>query len=64
MKSNTVSTRVDLRIPNEIYETIVKIAIQNEAPINKKTGNVTITSTVISLLTLGIESAKEKKFFV
>jgi hypothetical protein len=63
IKINAKSTRVDLRIPNELYKLLVDIAVQNDAPINPRTGKVVITNTIVSLLQLGIESAKEKGYY-
>ena len=63
IKINAKSTRVDLRIPNELYKLLVDIAVQNDAPINPRTGKVVVTDTIVSLLRMGIESAKEKGYY-
>lgn len=63
IKINAKSTRVDLRIPNELYKLLVDIAVQNDAPINPRTKKVVVTNTIVFLLQLGIESAKEKGYY-
>jgi hypothetical protein len=46
--------RCDIRIPLELYEKIEQLALSNGSPINAKSGKVTVTPTIISLIQKGL----------
>jgi len=47
-------TRLDLRIPNDIYTQVEEIAKANNEPTHHITGNIILTPTLIKLIRLGI----------
>ena len=52
-------TRLDLRIPNDIYSQVEEIAKANNEPAHHITGNVILTPTLIKLIRLGIRSLSD-----
>jgi hypothetical protein len=49
-------TRLDLRIPNDIYAQVEEIAKANNEPTHHITGNIILTPTLVKLIRLGIRS--------
>jgi hypothetical protein len=52
-------TRLDLRIPNDIYAQVEEIAKANNEPTHHITGNIILTPTLIKLIRLGIRSLSD-----
>jgi hypothetical protein len=52
-------TRLDLRIPNDIYTQVEEIAKANNEPTHHITGNIILTPTLIKLIRLGIRSLSD-----
>jgi hypothetical protein len=52
-------TRLDLRIPNDIYTQVEEIAKANNEPIHHITGNIILTPTLVKLIRLGIRSLSD-----
>jgi hypothetical protein len=52
-------TRLDLRIPNDIYAQVEEIAKTNSEPTHHITGNIILTPTLIKLIRLGIRSLSD-----
>jgi hypothetical protein len=52
-------TRLDLRIPNDIYSQVEEIAKANNEPTHHITGNIILTPTLIKLIRLGIRSLSD-----
>jgi hypothetical protein len=52
-------TRLDLRIPNDIYAQVEEIAKVNNEPTHHITGNIILTPTLIKLIRLGIRSLSD-----
>ena len=55
-KKDAKVTRLDLRIPNEIYAQVEEIAKANNAPSHHISGNIILSPTLIKLINLGIRS--------
>jgi hypothetical protein len=49
-------TRLDLRIPNDIYSQVEEIARANSEPSHHITGNIILSPTLLKLISLGIRS--------
>ena len=49
-------TRLDLRIPNDIYAQVEEIAKANNSPSHHITGNIILSPTLLKLISLGISS--------
>jgi hypothetical protein len=49
-------TRLDLRIPNDIYSQVEEIARANNEPSHHITGNIILSPTLLKLISLGIRS--------
>jgi hypothetical protein len=49
-------TRLDIRIPNDVYAQVEEIAKANNEPTHHITGNIILTPTVVKLIRLGILS--------
>jgi hypothetical protein len=49
-------TRLDLRIPNDIYSQVEEIAKANNEPSHHITGNIVLSPTLLKLISLGIRS--------
>jgi hypothetical protein len=49
-------TRLDLRIPNDIYSQVEEIAHANNEPSHHITGNIILSPTLLKLISLGIRS--------
>lgn len=54
--------RFDLGLPKELYDKITQIAIENDAPINLRTGNTVLTPTIVTLIRLGIKYCQDKGY--
>jgi hypothetical protein len=52
-------TRLDLRIPNDIYTQVEEIAKANNEPTHHITGNIILTPTLVKLIRLGIRSLSD-----
>lgn len=52
-------TRLDLRIPNDIYARVEEIAKANNEPTHHITGNIILTPTLVKLIRLGIRSLSD-----
>jgi hypothetical protein len=52
-------TRLDLRIPNDIYAQVEEIAKANNEPTHHITGNIILTPTLVKLIRLGIRSLSD-----
>lgn len=57
-KDNKV-TRLDLRIPNDIYAQVEEIAKANKAPSHHITGKIILSPTLLKLISLGIKSLSD-----
>ena len=55
-RKDTKVTRLDLRIPNDIYAQVEEIAKANNAPSHHITGNIILSPTLLKLISLGIRS--------
>jgi hypothetical protein len=49
-------TRLDLRIPNDLYSQVEEIARANNEPSHHITGNIVLSPTLLKLISLGIRS--------
>jgi hypothetical protein len=52
-------TRLDLRIPNDVYAQVEEIAKANNEPTHHITGNIILTPTLVKLIRLGIRSLSD-----
>lgn len=52
-------TRLDLRIPNDIYAQVEEIAKANNEPTHHITGNIILTPTLVKLIRLGVRSLSD-----
>jgi hypothetical protein len=52
-------TRLDLRIPNDVYARVEEIAKANNEPVHHITGNIILTPTLVKLIRLGIRSLSD-----
>jgi hypothetical protein len=52
-------TRVDLRIPNHLFEEIEKLAIETNQPLHHRTGNIITTPVILNLIQLGLKSVRQ-----
>lgn len=60
MRQSTRSTRIDLRLPNDLLETIQSLAADRfNAPIHHISGKPEITPVIIHLIRLGINALSE-----
>lgn len=55
-------TRIDLRIPNHIFEEIEKLATETNQPLHHITGKVITTPVILNLINLGLESVRKEDF--
>ncbi len=55
-------TRVDVRIPNEIYQKIEAIAKETKQPIHHKSGKPVVTPIILNLINLGLEAVSKDDF--
>ena len=58
-RKDTKVTRLDLRIPNDIYAQVEEIAKANNAPSHHITGNIILSPTLLKLIRLGIKSLSD-----
>lgn len=60
MRQSTRSTRIDLRLPNDLLENIQNLAADRfNAPIHHISGKPEITPVIIHLIRLGINALSE-----
>jgi hypothetical protein len=59
-RRDKLATRIDLRMPNEIYDRVLEIAISSGEKINPKTNQVRVTATLNKLIELGIQHYPER----
>ncbi|BAQ66938.1 hypothetical protein [Geminocystis sp. NIES-3709] len=55
-------TRIDLRIPNHIFEEIEKLAEETNQPLHHISGKVITTPVILNLINLGLESVRKEDF--
>ncbi len=55
-------TRVDVRIPNEIYQKIEAIAKETNQPVHHRSGKPVITPIILNLINLGLEAVSQDDF--
>ncbi len=55
-------TRVDVRIPNEIYQKIEAIAKETNQPLHHRSGKPVITPIILNLIKLGLEAVSQDDF--
>lgn len=53
-RRDNLATRIDLRMPNEVYDRVIEIAIASGEKINPKTRQVRVTATLNKLIEIGI----------
>ena len=53
-RRDNLATRIDLRMPNEVYDRVVELARSSGEKINPKTSQVRVTSTLNKLIEIGI----------
>ncbi|MEC4895926.1 MAG: hypothetical protein SAL07_24625 [Oscillatoria sp. PMC 1051.18] len=58
-RKDNVSTRVDVRIPNQLFEQIEAVAESRNAPINHRSGKPEISRTIVELLKVGITNLEQ-----
>jgi hypothetical protein len=59
-RRDKLATRIDLRMPNEIYDRVLEIAISSGEKINPKTNQVRVTATLNKLIELGIQHYSDR----
>jgi hypothetical protein len=59
-KESEKITRVDVRIPNDIYSQIEHIAIETNQPIHHRSGKPVVTPIIVNLLSLGLEAGAKR----
>lgn len=47
-------TRIDIRVPNPLFEEIERLATERGEPIHHKSGRVTLAPTLLDLLQIGL----------
>lgn len=55
-------TRIDVRIPNDIYQKIEQIAIETNQPLHHRSGKPVVTPIILNLLNLGLEATAKEDF--
>ena len=55
-------TRVDVRIPNDIYSQIEAIAIETNQPVHHRIGKPVVTPIILNLINLGLEQIAKEDF--
>jgi hypothetical protein len=58
-RQESKATRLDLRIPGDVYTQVEEIAMANNEPSHHITGNIILTPTLIKLIRLGIRSLSD-----
>ena len=53
-RRDSLATRIDLRMPNEVYDRVIEIATASGEKINPKTNQVRVTATLNRLIEIGI----------
>jgi len=53
-RRDSLATRIDLRMPNEVYDRVIEIATASGEKINPKTNQVRVTATLNKLIEIGI----------
>ena len=54
-------TKIDVRLPNDIYAQIEKIAIDRNVPTHHRSGKPIVTPIILELISLGLEQLTTKK---
>ena len=54
-RSDDNITRIDVRIPNSLFEEVEALAIEKGEPIHHKSGRVTIAPTLLDLIRIGLD---------
>ncbi len=54
-RSDDNITRIDVRIPNPMFEEVEKLAIERGEPVHHKSGRVTIAPTLLDLIRIGLD---------
>jgi hypothetical protein len=55
-------TRIDVRIPNDIYSQIEQIAIKTNQPVHHRSGKPIVTPIILNLINLGLEAIAKEDF--
>ena len=53
-------TRIDLRIPNHLFNEIEKLAQETNQPVHHLTGKIITTPIILNLIDLGLESIRQE----
>ena len=61
-KESEKVTRIDVRIPNDIYEQIEKIAVETNQPVHHRSGKPVVTPIILNLINLGLEAVSKEEF--
>lgn len=62
VKESEKVTRIDVRIPNEIYEQIEIIAKETNQPLHHRSGKPIVTPIILNLINLGLEEVAKGEF--
>jgi hypothetical protein len=54
-RSDNNITRIDVRIPNSLFEEVEQLAIERGEPIHHKSGRVTMAPTLLNLIRIGLD---------
>ncbi len=54
-RSDDNITRIDVRIPNPMFEEVERLAIERGEPVHHKSGRVTIAPTLLDLIRIGLD---------
>ena len=54
-RSDENITRIDVRIPNSMFEEVERLATERGEPIHHKSGRVTIAPTMLDLIRIGLD---------
>lgn len=54
-RSDDNITRIDVRIPNPMFEEVEKLAIERGEPVHHKSGRVTMAPTLLDLIRIGLD---------
>jgi len=54
-RSDDNITRIDVRIPNSLFEEIEQLAIERGEPVHHKSGRVTMAPTLLDLIRIGLD---------
>ncbi|MFM6232888.1 MAG: hypothetical protein ACKPEN_16580 [Planktothrix sp.] len=54
-RSDDNITRIDVRIPNSLFEEVEQLAIERGEPVHHKSGRVTMAPTLLDLIRIGLD---------